>query len=169
MNEPRKIGFSMYALAAALLIGLLTALFSGMLSHRSNPNKHPTSVHTADGQVQIVLQRNSGGHYVASGRLNNEEVVFMVDTGATTVAVPQELADKLALEPGQQITTHTANGMTTAYTTTISSLQLGDIIEYDIDAVLIPNFTGGEILLGMSFLERLGFSQRGDTLILESH
>ncbi len=169
MNEPRKIGLSMYVLAAVLLIGLLTVLFSGMLSHRSNPNKRPDSVLSAGGRLQIVLQRNRGGHYVASGRVNNEKVVFLVDTGATTVAVPQEFAQKLSLVPGQQITTLTANGMSNAYTTTISSLQLGDIIEYDVDAVLIPNFPGGQILLGMSFLERLDFSQRGDTLILERH
>ena len=162
MNEPRKTGFSMYVLAAVLLIGLLTALFTGILNNQGNGNKSLAHERT-------ILQRSSGGHYLARGRVNNEKVVFLVDTGATTVAVPQELASELSLIPGQEVTALTANGMSNAYTTIISSLQLGNIIEYDVEAVLVPNFPGGQILLGMSFLERLDFSQRGDTLILEAH
>ncbi|MGR8947778.1 MAG: retropepsin-like aspartic protease family protein [Gammaproteobacteria bacterium] len=169
MNQPRKIGFSMYILAAALLLGLLTVLFSGLLSHRLNPNKNPDSHTGANGQVQIVLHRNSGGHYVASGLVNDKKVVFLLDTGATAVAIPQELAQKLALTPGRQISTLTANGMTAAYTTTISTIQIGDIVEHNVAAVLVPNLPGGQILLGMSFLKRLDFSQRGDTLILETN
>ena len=158
----------MYIIAAALLIALLTALFSGLLSHRNNPNKNPQTALTDSGHVQILLQRNAEGHYVANGFVNGTEVVFLLDTGATTIAVPIEMATQLSLKPGQQITTVTANGMTNAYLTNIKSVKLGEIIEYDVPAALVPNLPGGQILLGMSFLKRLDFSQRGDTLILES-
>ena len=158
----------MYVIAAALLIGLLTMLFSGLLSHRNNPNKNPQSSFADNGRVQIHLRRNSEGHYVANGLVNGEDVVFLLDTGATTVAIPEDMAARLSLRKGQQITTVTANGLTPAYLTTIENIQLGDIVEHDVVAALVPNLPGGQILLGMSFLKRLDFSQRGDMLILET-
>ena len=93
---------------------------------------------------------------------------FLVDTGATAVAIPSELASRLRLRKGQQVSTITANGIAIAHTTTIDELQLGDIIEHHVPATLVPNLPGGQILLGMSFLKRLDFSQRDDTLVLET-
>ena len=158
----------MYIVAAALLIGLLTMLFSGLLSHRHNPNKNPETTLSESGRQQIHLRRNAEGHYVANGFVNEIDVVFLLDTGATTIAIPLELAPRLGLKPGRQINTLTANGVTNAYLTNIQRVQLGEIVEYDVPAALVPNLPGGQILLGMSFLKRLDFSQRGDTLILES-
>ena len=158
----------MYIVAAALLIGLLTMLFSGLLSHRHNPNKTPETKLSESGRQQIHLQRNAEGHYVSNGFVNDIDVVFLLDTGATTIAIPLELAPQLGLKPGRQINTVTANGVTNAYLTNIQRVQLGEIVEYDVPAALVPNLPGGQILLGMSFLKRLDFSQRGDTLILES-
>lgn len=168
MTEPPKIGFTMYVLAAILLLALLTGLFSGMLDRRQNPNFDPESEIGQDGRVKIQLQRNADGHYVATGQVNGTEVVFMLDTGATAVAVPLEFAEALALTPGREITTATANGYAEVYTTMIDELRLGDIVEYQIPATLVPNLPGGQILLGMSFLKRLDFSQRGEQLIIES-
>ena len=168
MNEPRKIGFSMYILAAVVLISLLTMLFSGLLSHRNNPNKNPQTTTNADGERRLHLQRNAEGHYVATGLVNGTEAVFLLDTGATTIAIPMDQAERLSLIPGRRIATMTANGMTDAYMTTINSVQLGEITEYDLPAALVPNLPGSQILLGMSFLKRLDFSQRGDTLILQT-
>jgi len=169
MTQPVKIGFGMYVLAAVLLIGLLTGLFSGLLGHRQNPNSNPQSKVDGTGSIKIELQRNNGGHYVASGWVNGEEVVFMLDTGATAVAVPLEFAEALALTPGRPVTSATANGYATVYTTMIDELRLGEIVEYQVPATLVPNLPGGQILMGMSFLKRLNFSQRGETLILESN
>ena len=158
----------MYVFAAILLLALLTSLFSGMLEHRQNPNSDPDSAIGPNGQVKIELQRNADGHYVATGEVNGREVVFMLDTGATAVAVPLEFAEALSLIPGRQMTSATANGYATVYATIIDELRLGDIVEYEIPATLVPNLPGGQILLGMSFLKRLDFSQRGEQLIIES-
>lgn len=169
MTEPPKIGFTMYVLAAIVLLALLTGLFSGMLEHRQNPNSDPESEIGRDGKIKILLQRNADGHYVATGTVNGKEVVFMLDTGATAVAVPLEFAKALSLTPGRQIQSATANGYATVYTTMIDELRLGDIIEHQIPATLVPNLPGEQILLGMSFLKRLDFSQRGEQLIIESY
>lgn len=158
----------MYVLAAILLLALLTGLFSGMLDHRQNPNSNPDSTVGPNGAVKIQLQRNSDGHYVASGEVNGRNVVFLLDTGATAVAVPLEFANQLSLTPGRQVQSATANGMATVYLTMIDELRLGDIVEYQVPATLVPDLPGGQILLGMSFLKRLDFSQRGEKLIIES-
>ena len=60
----------------------------------------------------------------------------------------------------------TANGLTIAYATQIDSLVVGEIEELNVRASIVPNLPGDQILLGMSFLKRLDFTQRGDTLIL---
>lgn len=168
MTEPKKIGFSMYILAVIVLLGLLTTLFSELLERQQNPNSDPSSWTTENGNIQIELQRNRDGHYVANGYVNGQQVVFLLDTGATAVAVPAEFASKLSLHPGPEIDTVTANGIAAVHVTMIEELRLGDIVEYQVPATLVPNLPGGQILLGMSFLKRLDFSQRGDTLLIET-
>ena len=158
----------MYVLAAVLVIGLLTWLFADLLQQQRNPNQSPGGSVDPAGNITLMLQRNREGHYVASGQVNGADVEFLLDTGATAVAVPAELAKKLDLAPGRPVKTVTANGIATAYLTKIDELRLGEIVERDIVATLVPNLPGGQILLGMSFLKRLDFSQRGDTLLLES-
>jgi aspartyl protease family protein len=61
----------------------------------------------------------------------------------------------------------TANGEAIAYATRIGRIALGDIVEHDVPATIVPNMGEIEVLLGMSFLSRLDFRQRGDRLELE--
>jgi aspartyl protease family protein len=166
MNSPRRLGAAMYIVASILVLILLTSLFGDALEHQRNPNLLPISLNPSDGTTSIVLQRNRAGHYVFNGTVNGRTAEFLVDTGATAVAVPQQLADSLGLRRGPPMQALTANGITTAYATRIESLVVGDLEERDVAASIIPNFPGGQILLGMSFLKRLDFTQRGDTLIL---
>jgi aspartyl protease family protein len=65
-----------------------------------------------------------------------------------------------------RMTAATANGPTTAYSTIIDSVRIGELEETRVVASILPDMPHDEILLGMSFLKRLDFSQRGDTLIL---
>jgi aspartyl protease family protein len=90
----------------------------------------------------------------------------MLDTGATNVAVPEALAQKIGLRrgPSQQILT--ANGIATAYATEIQSLHIGSIELNNVKASVTPSMQGESILLGMSALKRIDFSQSGDLLTL---
>ena len=72
------------------------------------------------------------------------------------------------LAAGRGLTVATANGMTAAYSTVIDELRLGHIVERDVRATIVPRLGDIEVLLGMSFLKRLDFAQRGDTLRLQS-
>ncbi|MFT4580957.1 MAG: aspartyl protease family protein [Gammaproteobacteria bacterium] len=166
MNGPRPLGAAMYIIASILLLVLLTSLFGDALERQRNPNASPTSLNPGEGPASTLLQRNRAGHYVFNGTVNGTTAEFLVDTGATAVAVPARLATSLGLQRGTPMQALTANGITTAYATRIDSLIIGEIEERDIAASIIPNFPGEQILLGMSFLKRLDFTQRGDTLIL---
>ena len=160
-----KLGKGMLYVAWLLALGLLTWGFSGWLGKMRNPNQHPVSMAHDDAQ-EVRLLRNRYGHYNASGRINGQTVEFMLDTGATAVAVPAGLASRLGLANGPAMDIQTANGRVTAYATRLDSLQLGGIEMRDVRAVISPSMDGDEILLGMSVLKHLDFNQQGDTLTL---
>ena len=150
-------------------LALLSLLFSNILDSQFNPNRQ-VATQVADGGVrEVVLQRNRYGHYVASGEINDHTVEFLLDTGASDVSVPQSLARTLGLERGQPVTYNTANGTITAYMTRIDKLRLGAIELQDISASINPYKGDDTILLGMSFLKHLEFTQRGDTLIIRQY
>ena len=150
-----------------LLIGL-TYVFGIFEENKFNPNQNLEGV--VNGQFrEVVLQRNAYNHYVANGKINGVEVVFMLDTGATDVAVPAQLARKLGLKPGAAMIVSTANGRAQVHATRIDFLELGPIQLRNIRAAISPGMNGEEILLGMSVLKQLDFSQSGDQLTLRQY
>lgn len=144
---------------------LLTWLFAAQLERRENPNRQVDSVHTGAG-VEVHLQRNAQGHYVASGRINGHPVRLILDTGATHVALSARLARKLALARGAPGRTRTANGIVVTYQTVLDRVELGDISIANVTASINPGMTGDDVLLGMSFLKQLEIIQRGEQLLL---
>ena len=93
----------------------------------------------------------------------------MLDTGATGVAIGTAVANELGLKRGRRIATRTANGIAASYLTTLDTVSVGGISVRNVDATIAPGLRGEEILLGMSFLKNIEFSQRGDTLILRQY
>ena len=92
-----------------LFLAMLSYFFNGVLEQQHNPNTSVASRVTHEGVREITQQRNRFGHYVASGNINGMEVTFLLDTGATDVAVPASIANKLGLKKGAPITFQTAN------------------------------------------------------------
>ena len=164
-EQQRRIGKFMVGAMWLLLLGLLTLFFNDFLDKQHNPNQQIASV-LRDGQQEIVLQRNKYGHYVASGMINQQPVVFMLDTGATDISIPHKVAQRLGLKPGRAITYQTANGPAINYATQLDAVSLGNITLYNLPASINPNVNHEDVLLGMSFLKHLEFSQKGDTLTL---
>ncbi|WP_371926165.1 TIGR02281 family clan AA aspartic protease [Pseudomonas sp. LPB0260] len=148
---------------AALL--LATRFFADWEESQRNPNRQPESLHGSD-YVEVRLASSRQGHYRATGQINGEPVTFLLDTGATQVAVPVEAARRLGLRAGAAITISTANGRATAHRTQLASLRLGDIVLHDVEALIAPGMDGEEVLLGMSALKQLEFTQRDGTLML---
>lgn len=162
----RRLGKGMVYGAWVLALALLTWAFAGWLDTQRNPNRL-AQTQVLGGTRVLTLERNRYGHYHAVGQINGREVEFMVDTGATTVAVPASLEQRLGLQRQAPVLTETANGTATAYLTWLDSVRLGDIEVREVKATIHPRLEGNEVLLGMSFLKHLDFSQRGDSLILQ--
>lgn len=167
-SSPRRLGTGMIAAAWLLVLGLLTAWFSGWLERQRNPNTEVAGVVLADDARQVVLRQNRRGHYVANGRINGSQqpITFILDTGATTVSIPTGVARALNLPRGRAALAYTANGTVTTYATRLDSVELGNIVLHNVRAHINPGMEGDEVLLGMSFLRQLDFSQRGEILTL---
>ncbi len=152
---------------AAWLMGLvmLTLVFGEQERSWLNPNSSPKSLTTDAGTIEVILKRNRRGHYVTSGKINGKTAEFLLDTGATDVALSSALAERFALQPGARGVATTANGNVTVYATRIERLEIGDIQLENVRASIIPGMDDF-ILLGMSALRQIEFLQRGDTLTL---
>lgn len=165
-QEHRRIGGVMQALAWISLLGFGVFFFADLLEKQHNPNQAPETRQGTNGVTEVVLQRNKFGHYVTAGKINGKRVTFMLDTGATMVAVPASIAGELGLKSGRAIVYQTANGSATGFASMLDSVSVGEITMNDVRAGITPGLQGDEILLGMSFLKNIEFTQRGDTLTL---
>ena len=119
------------------------------------------------GNSMVSLQRDRTGHFLAEGSINGHAVVFLVDTGATDVAVSEDTARAMGLEFGPRITVMTAAGPSPAWRTRLDQVSIGSLALNNVRAVITPGL-GRKALLGMSFLQYFNWRQEGDRLVLES-
>ena len=164
--EQRRLGGWMYIGFWTLLFALSGMFFNQLLNHDRNPNQQVKSYVDANGVREVVLKRNRMGHYNVTGFINGRAVEFMLDTGATDIAIPASLARDLHLHRLSQMRYSTANGTVYNYTTRLNAVRVGNIVLHDLPASINSNMDNGIVLLGMSFLKKIEFSQRGDILIL---
>ena len=164
-NEHKRLGHKfIIAMWIALMI-MVFFLFNDLLENDYNPNQQVKS-EIADQQRVVVLKRNRYGHYVTQGKINNHAVTFLLDTGASDISIPDKIARKLKLKYGQERRYQTANGIIVGNLTLLNQVSIGNIQLRNIRASINPKMDNDEILLGMSFLKNIEFTQRGDTLIL---
>jgi len=167
-HSTKKLGVMFTVGAWVLAIALIALTFSKVLDHQNNPNQSVSTLQT--GEInEVVLTRNRSGHYVFDGEINRHKVTFLVDTGATTTAIPGELTRRLGLEAGPAIQVSTANGLTRAYLTRLDQLAIGAIELYDVKASIISGMGVDEVLLGMNVLKNFELVQRGDQLIIRQY
>jgi aspartyl protease family protein len=164
-DTPRRIGGLMIATAWILILAVAVVIFQGLIDERRNPNQQ-VATRVQDGNREVTLERNTGGHYVATGRINGEAVEFLLDTGATDVSIPQATADRLDLDYGSAAMARTASGVIRVYRTTLDRVALGDIVLRDVRATINPHSPIDSVLLGMSFMGELELEQRNDRLTL---
>ncbi|MAB98764.1 MAG: TIGR02281 family clan AA aspartic protease [Pseudomonadaceae bacterium] len=161
----KRAGRVMWVLAWGAGILLATRFFGDWETTQYNPNQAPVSVQGND-YIEVRLVSSRDGHYVSAGQINGNDVTFLLDTGATQVAVPSAVAEQLGLQAGAPIVIRTANGRATAHKTRLDRLKLGAIELRDVPALIAPGMHGDEVLLGMSALKQLEFTQRDGTLML---
>ena len=125
------------------------------------------SVEPLVSQNEYVVSADKQGHYTISGRINDYPVKFLVDTGASLVAIPQNVADRLHIKGRYPVAMSTANGEITGSLTRIKQVQFGTFIITDAKAVIIPANEDEVVLLGMSVLSHFSIIQQGAHLILK--
>ena len=115
----------------------------------------------------VALSADTQGHHWASGQVNGKTIRFLVDTGATSIALPATFAKNAGIDylKGLRGSVSTANGNAGAYRVKLDSVTVGDITLYQVDAVIME---GGldTALLGMSFLSRTDMKRDGANLVL---
>jgi aspartyl protease family protein len=165
-DTSKRIGRAM--LFAAWIAGLtiLVVLFQGIVEERQNPNRDIEVSLDSAGRAQVALERNRAGHYVANGSINGKPVVFLVDTGATDVALPLPVAKRVGVKLGPARISRTANGDVKTWTTQLDRVDLGGLAVRGVSASVLPNMPGEQVLLGMSYLKRFELLQRDGTLTI---
>lgn len=165
-HPEHKLGMIMLFAAWGILLGILTYFFHIWHVGRENPNQDIQGLVLSDGSSQVILKSNYQHHYVATGKINDHEVTFLLDTGATSVVVSKQLADKIGLKYGTKQLAITASGTTEVYMTTLQEVQLGNIRLNKVKANINTDMDPRYVLLGMSALKRLHIEQKQNELIL---
>lgn len=131
----------------------------------------PTSIGGSGGGgggTRIVLPVGSGGHFLTQGTINGKTVNFMVDTGATTVALSAADAQRIGLDysKGQPVMINTANGSAPGYRLQLDSVRIGDVEVYNIDAIVAQQ-PMPYVLLGNSYISHFSMRRDADQMVLE--
>ena len=128
----------------------------------------PASVGTPGGNRRIVLNADGRGHFISQGRINGQLMQFMVDTGATTLAIGAAEAERMgiAYKGGQPVRLGTANGIAQGWLVKLDSVRVGEVELTGLDAVVMPAAMP-YVLLGNNFLARFQMTRSSEQMVLE--
>lgn len=165
--------FSIAALALAAIVpqwmaDVKTMPLAGAAAERpSNSAERAPSVNSRS----VVLTRSGNGHFVTEAVVDGRRLSFMVDTGASVIALTRQDAARLGIHPAQReyaTEVKTANGTVRAAPANLRMVEIGGVIVRDVRALVLPDGALSENLLGMSYLSRLRrFEYREGKLVLE--
>jgi aspartyl protease family protein len=123
------------------------------------------------GGRSLSIPGDARGHFQAEGRIEGQRINFMIDTGASVIALNEKSAARFGLRPTRgdyNAIVSTANGTIKAARTRLAAVELGGLVVRDVDAMVLPDEALSENLLGLSFLSKLKrFEYAGGRLVLE--
>jgi len=135
------------------------------------PNATPVETVAQTGVRSITLPRDGRGHFQTEGRIDGQRIGFMIDTGASVVALNETSAARFGLRPSRSdynATVTTANGTIKAARTRLAMVDIGGLVVRDVDAMVLPDSALSENLLGLSFLSKLKrFEYANGKMVLE--
>ncbi|HQQ62560.1 MAG TPA: TIGR02281 family clan AA aspartic protease [Pseudomonadales bacterium] len=132
-------------------------------------NKDITSNFTPKAaRSEVRIERGEQNHFFTPGMINGRQVHFMIDTGATSVAMDMHEADRLGIDwrNGKRFLASTAGGATPSYSVVLKSVTVGDITINNVEGSVIVANMGSEILLGMTFLQQTEMREDNNALVL---
>lgn len=123
----------------------------------------------AANKTEIRIASGAGGHYQTQGLINGYQVEFLVDTGATTIAMNHFVAERLGIDyrAGTPITVNTANGPTKAFLVTLSSVSVGNIVVNQVSAAVSTTDSPSIVLLGNAYLSKVDLKIDQGVLVLK--
>jgi aspartyl protease family protein len=161
---------------AAFLVGLGTIMAQMADRMTSTPALAKTTSKAAQEPApaagrSLSIARDARGHFQTEGRIDGQRIDFMVDTGASVIALNEKSAARFGLRPSRgdyNATVTTANGTIKAARTRLAMVELGGLVVRDVDAMVLPDEALSENLLGLSFLSKLKrFEYANGRLVLE--
>jgi aspartyl protease family protein len=162
---------------AAVLVGLGT--FMAQLADRLTPAQASATaasatvgtIDTPASQRSLSIPTDRRGHFRTEGRIDGQRIDFMVDTGASMVALNETSAARFGLRPSRAdytATVSTANGTVKGARARLAMVELGELTVRDVDALVLPDAALSENLLGLSFLSKLKrFAYANGQMVLE--
>ncbi len=162
---------------AGLVLGAAGVIGSWLERGTSAPARQPetkaaAAAPTSNGARIVSIGRDHRGHFQAHGRVDGRQVSFMVDTGASVIALTERDADRLGIRPSRSAFTapvQTANGVVRAAPVTLNSVDIGGLVVRDVRALVVSGGGLNENLLGLSYLTRLKrFEYANNKLVLEN-
>jgi aspartyl protease family protein len=141
------------------------------LAHAASKAAAPVeTVAQSDGR-SLSIPRDRRGHFQTEGRIDGQRIGFMVDTGASVIALNETSAARFGLRPSRNdynATVTTANGTIRAARTRLAMVDIGGLVVRDVDAMVLPDEALSENLLGLSFLSKLKrFEYANGKMVLE--
>jgi aspartyl protease family protein len=131
----------------------------------------PVEAPAPSGLRSLRISPDSRGHFQTEGRIDGQRIGFMVDTGASLIALNETSAARFGLRPSRgdyNATVTTANGSIKAARTRIAMVDIGGLVVRDVDAMVLPDEALSENLLGLSFLSKLKrFEYANGQMVLE--
>lgn len=132
-------------------------------------SQHISSNFQAAKMAEVRIPRGHNGHYFVSGFINGRSVDFMVDTGASAVAININQAKALGIDyrNGQRIQMNTAGGVTDARDVVLNKLTIGNITLYNVRCIVNMGSFPTMALLGNSFLSKVQMTENEGVLLLK--
>jgi aspartyl protease family protein len=139
----------------------------------SNEKRAPvmSDASASAGRRSHTIPKDSRGHFSTDGRVDGRRIGFMVDTGASVIALTESSAAQVGIRPSRSdynASVSTANGVVKGARARLASVDIGGLEVRDVEAMVLQDSVLSENLLGLSYLSRLRrFEYSGGKLVLE--
>ena len=151
-----------------LALIVITLTIYRLIGNKAKPilNAQTPVIMESENGNTITIKADPDGYFIFLGKINGIPVKFLYDTGATSIAIPEQFANYIGLSKGKKIMEQTANGQSISYSSKLKTVQVGNIIIHNVSGLVSPGLENDVVLLGMSFLKHVKIKHENNELIL---